>query len=76
MIRTLLDRSDSIVTEVEDKEKEEQNIRQAIAACGYPEWTNNVKKDRSRPKQKPPAKKQSNGEKSKGLVVLPYFPSA
>ena len=53
VIRTLLDRSDSIVTEVEDKEKEEQNIRQALAACGYPEWTvNKVKKDRSRPKQK------------------------
>ena len=73
VIRTLLDRSDSIATEVEDKEKEEQNICQALAACGYPEWTvNKVKKDRSQPKQKPPAKKQSDGEKSKGLVVVPY----
>ena len=55
------------------KEKEEQNIRQALAACGYPEWTvNKVKKERSRPKQKPPAKKQSYGAKSKGLVVVPY----
>ena len=70
VIRTLLDRSDSIVTEVEDKEKEEQNISQALAACGYPEWTvNKVKKERSRLKQKPPAKKQSDGEKSKGLEL-------
>ena len=73
VIRPHLDRSDSIVTKVEDKEKEEQNIRQSLAACSYPEWTvNKRKKDRSRPKQKPPAKKQSGGEKPKGLVVVLY----
>ena len=75
VIRTLLDRhdrSDSIVTEVEDKEKEEENKHQALAACDYPEWiVNKVKKDRSQPKQRSPAKKQSDGERSKGLVVVP-----
>ena len=54
VIRTLLDRSESIVTEVSDREKEELNIRQVLTACGYPEWTvNKVKQQRSKPKSKP-----------------------
>ena len=45
VIKTLLDRSESIVTEAidhVDRKKEELNIRQALStACGYPEWTVN-----------------------------------
>jgi hypothetical protein len=38
VIRTLLDRNDSIVTEDSDRVKEEQHIRTALANCGYPDW--------------------------------------
>ena len=73
VIRTLLDRSESIVTEVIDREKEEFHICPALAACGYLEWTaNNVKQQRSQPKSKPPTKNKLDSEKSKGLAVLPY----
>ena len=71
----LLDRNESIVTEVSDREKEELNIRQAFTACGYPdpEWTvNKVKQQRSQPKSKPPTRKKNDSGKSKGLVVVPY----
>ena len=73
VIRTLLDRSESIVTEVIDREIEELNIRQALTACGYPESTvNKVKQQRSKPKSKPPTRKKPDSDKPKGLVVVPY----
>ena len=58
VIRTLLDRNDSIVTEEEDRKLEEDHIRKALSVCGYREWTiNKVKKDRSRPKPNPATSK-------------------
>ena len=74
VIRTLLDRNDSIVTEEEDRKLEEDHIRKALSVCCYPEWTiNKVKKDRSRPKPNPATSKNSTKtEKSKGLAVIPY----
>ena len=38
VIRTLLERSDSIVTEEEDRKQEEEHIRTALHTCGYPDW--------------------------------------
>ena len=59
VIRTLLDRNDSIVAEEEDRKLEEDHIRKALSVCGYPEWTiNKVKKDRSRPKPNPATSKK------------------
>ncbi|XP_070579089.1 uncharacterized protein [Ptychodera flava] len=73
VIRTLLDRNDSIVTEQHDRDIEEQHIRKALSTCGYPNWTiNKVKKDKSSPKPKCTSKKDKNSEKSRGLVVIPY----
>ncbi|CAH3017961.1 unnamed protein product, partial [Porites evermanni] len=37
VIRTLLERSDSIVTE-EDRKQEEEHIRTALHTCGYLDW--------------------------------------
>ena len=76
VIRTLFDRSESIMTEVSDREKEELNSRQALTVCGYPEWTlNKVKQQRSQPKSKAPTRKKPDSDKSKGLVVIPYVKS-
>ena len=61
------------MTEVSDREKEEFNIRQALTACGYPEWTvNKVKQQNSKPKSKPPTRKKPDSDKRKSLVVVPY----
>ena len=73
MVRTLLDRKDNIVTKDADKEKEENIIREALSDCGYPGWAvDRVKKKRQTPKVRDkPTKKE--GEKSQGLVVIPYI---
>ncbi|XP_072025294.1 uncharacterized protein [Amphiura filiformis] len=39
VVRTLLDRMNSIVTEEEDRKQEEEKIKQALGRCGYPGWT-------------------------------------
>ena len=33
-----MERSDSIVTEEEDRKQEEEHIRTALDTCGYPDW--------------------------------------
>ena len=39
VIRTLIDRMQTIVTAEEDKKCEEERTRQALSTCGYPKWT-------------------------------------
>ena len=50
VIRTLLERSDSIVTEEEDRKQEEEHIRTALHTCGYPGWA--IKKVKEHNEQK------------------------
>ena len=51
VIRTLLERSDSIVTEEEDRKQEEEHIRTALHTCGYSDWAiKKVKKQMNRKK--------------------------
>jgi len=38
VIRTLLDRCEDIVTEIDDKKMEEEHIIDALTKCGYPKW--------------------------------------
>ena len=47
VIRTLLERSDSIVTEEEDRKQEEEHIRTALHTCGYPDWAIRRSKSKS-----------------------------
>ena len=50
--RTLLDRAESVITEAQDKEKEENHIRSVLKVCGYPEWTiKQVKENRDKKKE-------------------------
>ena len=74
MVRTLLDRSDSIITKPEDREKEEEHVCQALKRCGYPDWS--FKRVREQRKLTPEERKQKKGEKpterSLGQVSLPY----
>ena len=39
VLRTLMDRCESLVTEDKDKVNEERHIQQALTKCGYPKWT-------------------------------------
>ncbi|XP_072048298.1 uncharacterized protein [Amphiura filiformis] len=73
VVRTLLDRSESLVTEETDRQKEETNIREALSGCGYPDWSiKKVKQNRATPKTKTTSKNKDDSEKSKGMVVVPY----
>lgn len=71
-----MDRNSNIVTEEEDRKKEEQHIKNALQKCGYPEWSvERVKRQIERKKGQEKArkvKKKEDTNKSKGLVVLPY----
>ena len=73
VIRTLLDRKDSIVTEESDRRDEELRITNALSECGYPKWAvSKVKQERQNPKPKISQKKANDADKTKGLVVVPY----
>ena len=76
-------RKDAIVTEEDDKKTEESNIKQALAQCGYPEWSiDKVKAQKQQPmtmnkntkpnKAKMNKNTKPNKAKSKGMVVIPY----
>ena len=39
VIRTLLERYYSIVTEKDDRNKEEEHVAKALRKCDYPPWT-------------------------------------
>ena len=78
VIRTLLERDDSIVTKEEDRKQEEEHIRTALHTCGYPDWAiKRVKEQMKRKKaiRKDKSKKDKAQEKSRGVVTVPYIHS-
>ena len=79
VVRTLLDRCNSIVTEEKDKETEETHIEDALNKCGYPNWTiNKIRKTIHQKNSQSPAvrkqqEKRNKEHRMKGMVVLPYI---
>ena len=76
VVRTLLDRCETLVMGPEDKAEEEKTITQALTTCGYPKWTfRRVKKQleqRSAAPKGATTKKKEDSQKSRGHIVLPY----
>ena len=73
VVRTLVDRAETIVTEPEDKQKEMTTITNALSNCGYPKWTiNKVMKNIEEKRQNPKRSKTRDREKNKGHVIIPY----
>ena len=73
-----MERSDSIVTEEEDRKQEEERIRTALRTCGYPDWAKKkVKEQMNRKKaiRKDKSKIDKAQEKSRGVVTAPYVHS-
>ena len=71
VVRMLFHRT-SIITDKQDREEEENHIKQALKACQYPAWTiNKGKREAQRNKEKTKKKKGSKSE-SLGMVILPY----
>ena len=73
VVRTLLDRCNKIVTEDQDKAEEVNNIKRALNQCGYTDWSlKRVKQQMETPKPKKERKNKSDGNKSRGMVTIPY----
>ena len=73
-----MERSDSIVTEEEDRKKEEEHIRTALHTRGYPDWAiKKVKEQMNRKKaiRKDKSMKDKAQEKSRGVVAVPHVHS-
>ncbi|XP_078590228.1 uncharacterized protein LOC144870038 [Branchiostoma floridae x Branchiostoma japonicum] len=71
VIRTLMDRSKTVVTEETDRQQEVKHIKQALSLCGYPDWTfKRVQHQSNKPKPKKEKKKEE--QKSKGMIIIPY----
>ena len=69
VIRTLYHRTETVVTEEEDKKQEIQHIKSALTKCGYPKWTlSNVMK----PTQQSVKVSQPRGSK-RPPIVIPYL---
>ena len=70
VIKTLLDRCNNILTDPEDRQKEEEHITKARQECGYPKCT--IRKIREKQQNQRRKTKNKNNEKSRGLVTLQY----
>ena len=60
IVHTLQRRKDRIVTTEEDKQKEDRQIKQALARCGYPKWA--VEKEKTVKSQEQKKKTKERGE--------------
>ncbi|XP_072033102.1 uncharacterized protein [Amphiura filiformis] len=76
VIRSLLDRMHSIVSEDKDKEEEESRIRKAVTNCGYPKWAFDKAKQqvegKAEVKKNKEQKNATQETETKGMVVIPY----
>ena len=73
VIRTLLDRCETLVTEEEDKRKEREHIKEALTRCWYPQWTISTVQTKMKIKKEDSIRKKTvEKDKNKGMVVLLY----
>ena len=73
VIRTLVDRAETVVTKPVDKSKEFENIKAALGNCGYPKWIVEDTRRRMEEKKNKPRGQAKNKEKSKGHIIIPYI---
>ena len=52
VVRTLLHRAETLVTEEEDKQREIEHVKSALRTNGYPEWIFRIPRKKSSPKAK------------------------
>ena len=68
VVRTLLDRTEKLVTTEIEKKKEIQDVKQALQANGYKSWTFQIQ----RPKRKDSEQKEKGKRASTINIPLPY----
>ena len=65
VIRTLRHRSNTVITEMEDKEKEDAHLKRVLSISGYPQWTWQLPS--SKTNKSPPTRA------IKGVISMPYI---
>ncbi|XP_066270838.1 uncharacterized protein [Branchiostoma lanceolatum] len=71
VVKTLLHRADTIITDPHDRETEKQHIKQALKDCGYPKWAID-KATAPKPRQQN-NRNPGTRERDKGRITLPYI---
>ena len=74
MVRTLLQRSQSLISEVDDRKHEDQHVERVLRSRGYPDWTfKKVEGQMVSAKEKKQNKKQQQSDPGdQPQVVKPY----
>ena len=73
VIRSLLDRKDTIITHETHKQDEDKHICEALMKNGYPRWSINLAKTQKQTQKKNTQKKtQEQANTRKKMVVIPY----
>ena len=73
VVRTLMDRKDTLASTEDDKDREELHIRNVLKSCGYPKWIfDKVKHDQCQKRKKTidTKKRNKSAQESKGLAVI------
>ena len=65
VIRTLRHRSNTVITEMEDKEKEDVHLKRVLSISGYPQWAWQLPSSKT---NKPPSTRAV-----KGAISMPYI---
>jgi len=67
VVRTLLQRSQSLITDSHDRQLEDAHVDKALRSCGYPDWTFRKVKDQMRHYWKMTERKQKSEQKVDAL---------
>jgi len=74
VVRTLLELSQALISDKDDKLQEDKHVERALQACGYPDWTFKKVRDKmeSAKKKKKKKKRQQEDSGTRSQVVIPY----
>ena len=77
VVRTLLERSQCLVTKIEDRKQEDFHVEEALRACGYPKWIFNKVRHQNKMRRQFESKGDKKTRKQRDslqrpMVVIPY----
>ncbi len=70
VVRTLMNRCETITSEEGDKKEEMEHLRGALRVCGYPSWALKKVTDSSKRKK---TNKKTKDKNYRSQVVIPYI---
>jgi len=71
VVRILLERSQCLITEIEDRKREDSHVEEDFRACGYPKWTFDKVRRQIESKRHKKTRQQCDSSQLP-MVVTPY----